>query len=897
MNISRTFRHGAAATLAAALLASGSGLGATAPRDWQPGEEDFLLLQIRVEKYKLLNDVRGYQTPAGACADLADVIQALDLPIRLDKKSRRATGWFFAEDQTFTLDRERNAVQIMNKWSDLDAGEVYDTPEGWCIDLASLSRWTGADFRLDMANATIVIESERPLPFIEAIKRKSRAARLRPETDKFDFSEFPQADMPYKPWRTPAVDTVLRLGFTDSPGGASQQSFRYELNAAGEMFGASYTARLASDTNGRPETFRFRAYRFDPEGGMLGPLNATQVAAGDVEAFSGQLTGGGGVGRGVTISNRPLNRPTRFAETTLRGAMPIGWEAEVYRNGQLLAYQGDRGDGRYEFDVNLIYGMNELEVVLYGPQGQIRHDRSSIPVGTNSLRPGETEYWAMVLEQDRDLIGFFNNPDLLESGWRYGVGVERGLDKRTVLGVSANSLVTEGRRRTYAELNLQRAIGPMLVEMTAAQELGSGRAYHINAIGRLGKVNFQAETLWIDGGFTSSLVDSGVRREHSLRLDSTLHLGKAAMMPLQASFRQMTTDEGQTVNEVLTQASLIMRGISLTGELSYTKTSDGGSIDDGVRVSVLANTQILGMRVRGETRFRLTGEKTGFELARVRVEKNLGPRSDLKFEFVHDRDEGNSTYRLGYVRQFRKFALEAQGTYGSDGAIGAGLTLSFSVGPNPNGGGVRMSNEKLARTGQAGVSVFLDENGDGRRSAGEKPLPDVMVSAGFASATDPTDARGMALVEGLRPYQPVLLSIDESSLPDPYLKPNSKGIVVTPRPGVATRIELGVTPTGEIEGVLYSVSDTPREGVELELVDPRGQVAAKAMTEFDGYFLFDRVSYGRYRLRVSESSAKILGVEPVLADGLMLGKGSDLVRIGTIRLKPEGSQFAGGPAN
>ena len=79
-------------------------------------EDDFLMLQMRVGSYSMPLEIRGYQINDGddVCLDLADVIQSLDLPVRLDKKSRRATGWLFSEDQSFTLDREAGTVQNMN---------------------------------------------------------------------------------------------------------------------------------------------------------------------------------------------------------------------------------------------------------------------------------------------------------------------------------------------------------------------------------------------------------------------------------------------------------------------------------------------------------------------------------------------------------------------------------------------------------------------------------------------------------------------------------------------------------------------------------------------------------------------------------------------------------------
>ena len=101
---------------------------------WQASEDDALLFDVRVGQWRVGDGVRGYQTDNGVCVDLADIIIAFDLPVRLDKKSRRATGWLFEESRTFTLDREASTVQIVNKNQDLAESDVRDVPEGWCVD-------------------------------------------------------------------------------------------------------------------------------------------------------------------------------------------------------------------------------------------------------------------------------------------------------------------------------------------------------------------------------------------------------------------------------------------------------------------------------------------------------------------------------------------------------------------------------------------------------------------------------------------------------------------------------------------------------------------------------------------------------------------------------------------
>lgn len=880
----RLSRQGAVATIAAA-LALFTGGTATAQSGYQPNEEDSLLLQLQVKDYRLANDLRGYQTPGGVCVDLADVIQSLDLPIRLDKKSRRATGWIFAEDQKFTLDRDSNMVQIVNNRRAIQPGELYDTLEGWCIDTRALAGWLGVSLTANLRDSSLVLESDRPLPFIQAIERQSRAARLRPERGRENLDAYPQARQPYAVWRMPSVDVVAQTDYR-ADSGRSRLATRYEIFASSEIARASVDMRLASDQRGAPDSLRVRAYRMDPDGRMLGQLRATQLIVGDVDMLSGNLAGAPGVGRGVFLSNRDLQQSDRFGTTILRGTLPLGWDAELYRNGQLLAFQGSTPDGRYEFEVQLLFGSNELEVVLYGPQGQIRRESQTIPVGHGALEPGKVQYWAGVIERNHDLITFGRPPPSArgDDGWQYAAGVQYGLDRRTVIGANAHSLFIDRRRRNYAELNVQRSFGPMLLNVSAAQELGRGRAYRADLLAKLGRLNVQAQSFFVDGGFTSGLVGENEKSAHSLTFDTLANLGRTPLS-LSGGVRRSTQRNGRQVNEFSARASLLLPRFSFTGFIAHRDTEGAVDPEDGTRVGLLANTRFLGLSARGEASYRLSGPSKGFDSANLTLERALSDRSDLRLEIEHDRRRGLTQFDLAYVRHFRKFAVRAGAQADTRGGLGASLAISFSVGPDPLGGGWRMSSEKLAQRGHAAVAVFLDENGDGRRSAGEQALSGVEVTAGRSGIAAPTDARGHAFVEGLQPYQKVLLSVDESTLPDPFLTPRGQGIVVTPRPGVAAVVELAVAPTGEVEGLLNSAEGTPLAGAKLELVDAAGQVVARTMTEYDGFFLFDRVAYGRYRLQLAADTQAALGVAPDLAASVELGPQKTLERLGTIRLR------------
>ncbi len=853
---------------------------------WHANEDDSLLLELRSGQYRLGEPLRGYQTPTGICVDLADLIQALDLPVRLDKKSRRATGWLFAEDQVFTLDRDARTVQTSNGKAALAPAAIADTPEGWCVDLKALSGWMGVRLRSDLSNLAVIIESDRKLPFLEAIERKNRAARLQaPKLAQFDLASLPQARTPYRAWRMPAVDVQVQGQWTRGTATHTQ----FEALAAGEIAGLSYAARLAGSTGKGLDSLRVRLFRNDPAAGLAGPLKATQVALGDVDTMRSALSAQAAYGRGAFLSNRPLNRPGRFGTTVLSGSLPAGWDAELYRNGDLRAYQADRGDGRYRFDdIELLWGENDFEVVLYGPQGQIKRERSSAPVGIESLPTGQTWYWAGGVDTGRDLIGLgktFADP---HTGWRWGVGVERGIDRRTTIGAEYHSLMLAGQRRHYVEGTLQRAVGPMLLEASGAQQLAAGRAFQAKAIGRLGEIRFDAQTLWVEGAFESELVDAQQRREYGLRLSSTARLG-SWRLPLEAGARHFQTRTGAQVTELSMRAALQFRRTSLTTEVTR-RTTNGAvigrpGVDPGTKLNLIANTAIGTVRLRGMARLAIDGPQRGLENSQIIAETTIGRSTSLRLGYEHDVMARRHEAMLGWVRQFDRFALRTEGRIDNRGRLALGLTLGFSLGPDPVDGGWRISRERLAESGQAAVEVYRDENGDGQRQADEGLVEGVTIEAGFRHSEVPTNRGGRAVIDGLTPYVPVLVSVDTASLPDPLLQPKGQGMVVVPRPGVATRMSLGLAPTGELEALLLGPDGEPREGLVIELVDAAGRVLRQARSDFDGYVLFDAVPYGDYRLRVGAAGAAALGVQADLGTVMRIDRSHPSLRLGRLRLQ------------
>jgi hypothetical protein len=192
--------------------------------------------------------------------------------------------------------------------------------------------------------------------------------------------------------------------------------------------------------------------------------------------------------------------------------------------------------------------------------------------------------------------------------------------------------------------------------------------------------------------------------------------------------------------------------------------------------------------------------------------------------------------------------------------------------------------------------VYRDLNDNGVRDSDEPLEKGALITTGTKQADRPTDARGSVTVAGLSTYAPIAIGVDETSLSDPMLVPKKALQVVVPRPGVPAEVQIGLVGGGDIEGAIVKSGGLGFEGLDLELVDATGKVVATARTDFDGFFLFERVAYGNYTVRVTKDSAAAAKIATDLGVRLSVAPDKSIVRAGAIQVRPLPVLAAAGPS-
>ena len=193
--------------------------------------------------------------------------------MKIDLRRKKASGWAFKEAESDRHRPRRRQVALSATSSEpLAAGTVRETPEGWCVDSAALARWFGIGVK-PMTSGSAADPRIRSQTAGRAGGRAASSAPPRSSRRSSTSRAFRRSGCP--------IACGARRRSTSSSAAASPiapatgvKVDRQRLGLCGRRDRPAVLRRAAVDhrRQGIPNTLRLRAYRSDPDGGLLGPL-------------------------------------------------------------------------------------------------------------------------------------------------------------------------------------------------------------------------------------------------------------------------------------------------------------------------------------------------------------------------------------------------------------------------------------------------------------------------------------------------------------------------------------------------------------------------------------------------------------------------------------------------
>lgn len=878
-------------------------------------ENNLLILEPEIDNIRG-DYIEVYQHESGYYLPLGYLMDMLELGIGVNPETMEASGFFINEDNTFYLNGKTNEAIIKGEKISFPAGLVVANPFEIYVDAQLLAKLLPLDFEVNMTELALSIFPREELPLQAKLKRGQKWAKIAmwKKHNEGGKEKTPMVYTPYKAVSVPTADVRLGSSYSSDSGSTRTQA---SVVASGDLgyLNTETFALSQIDEEDNYTTLRFKAGRTDPEGKLLGPLEAKEAYVGDVQSYPMPLVSSSQLGRGAKISNRELLRPDQFDETDFYGDAQPGWEVELYQNNVLIDFQLVGDDGRYSFtNVPISYGDNTFRIVQYGPQGQKQEEVREFNIDDQMPKPGKVHYAVSVNEQRKGLMDFTESETAQPTNEGLAaIGMaEYGINEKLAIGtgfahVPVQELGGNVAEYDFASANLRTSILGLRSTIDTAYDVSNGGwAAGVTSLARYGLTNIRAEQRYYEEFDSAENLRSFLR---PLTMEEILD----GETDRQIESRQQTRSDF-TIGRPFSLPFL--GNVSTSGNVLY-ETFEAGETDFSLSGRVSKN--YLGSNFAAGLRYRtLDSQELGDEdsvdgtlSVRHNFSKDLLFRTALRYQMVPDLEPSAVSLSLqkqwtedvnsrleyteslsdegirrlaGYLNwDFDKFYLSPRVAVDEDAEYLVGLELQFSLGMDDRTRNWHMTSERQATSGSVSARVFMDENADGVMNEGEKPLEGVTLN----NKRQTTDESGVAFIPRVRAHHPSKVRVDKGSVASFGATPKEAAYAVVTHPGVTTQLEYPVVPTLEVEGHAYLEENGEQleyPGLLLELVNSDGEVVRQMRTEFDGYYYLEDVYPGVYTLRVAEKEieGKNLVVQPHTIDTAAL------------RNKGEYEGFAGG---
>ncbi|USG59744.1 carboxypeptidase-like regulatory domain-containing protein [Sneathiella marina] len=845
-------------------------IGSSLP-DWsERSDEELFVMTVVQDRHVLSPGVVVYYDGTDLLLPLGEMAKVLEFSISVDPSTGTAQGWYFNSDHQFALDMRNNLVTVAGVEHKYDPAKVERHGSDIYIAASEWEQWFGILLTAEFQQQEIEIETSQPLPYeirAEQEKRRSGISRYTDDGEEITYTEPPND---FFEW--PFVDVSI-FGSNSKSGSNEYSQVNQTATIAGVIgeLDAEATMYRQKD-NSRPD-IRARVGRKSVAGDLLGPLNAHEYALGDIATPSIPLISDNVAGRGVLVSSYGLNELNQTNQITLRGNLAAGWEVELFRNEELLGFQTGQsvGGGRYEFqDVPTLFGLNVFRLVFYGPQGQMREQTEEYFVTTALSKPGETAFRLAVNQAETDLFSFEEtgyNESVDAGKERVVFQMEHGLTDIVSVRGSFVSLHLDGERHDYVSTGVRTSLLGSLVNLDLGLDQSGGFAVGGTVQTSINSWSVTAEQNWFEDFVSEKSEDLSINgeavfSETVLRLfGSVPGFGSSKRLPVSTRVSYQIGENGAWLTDLDGRISYYAYPLNFALESNNWIRSDGVSYSD---LSLIGSTSGE-VRLRGIVNF-TPSEDRFFNYSSLYADWSFAQNSGLTGGVQYSNNETNTVlFSTGLYHNFEHFNLGTSFNMDTERNYGMSLSLSFSLGHDPMNDRIEMRGDQFARNSAIGAKVFLDKNNDGQFNLGDEPIENVGFSGGAVPDTVKTSKDGSAFIPGIAPYRRVNIEVNEKTLEDPSWLPADPPKHLYLRPGLTTDLYFPVVETGDVDGwvLIKGTEAKPASGIQLLIVNEKGDTVAQVESAFDGYYYAGDVPYGNYSIIVDPEQLEKLGYEMV----------------------------------
>ena len=743
--------------------------------------------QYQASKVELEEIVVSFEVPKAVGSDifvmydgttvylpLVKIFTLLDIHIQADFNAKTIEGFYLRKDNQFNFDLQKNHVNVFGEEKPYLASNYYFGDNDLYIKIDEFNNLFNLNADFDFTLLRVFLRLDENFPVYQKLKRKIAREKLqKEETALKDVIDIPSRRQYLG---AGSADWVL----STNPVGARNKHY-YNLRFGSMALGGDLYVNTGGSF-GEDDSKMFDTDQLDYKWHYA--FNQNNYIS---QAEIGDVASGGALSRtlsGVMITNRPQVRRKFFQSITISDFIGPNWEVELYIDNKLADYVMTKADGMYEFSTDIYYGSSNIELRMYGPNGEYQTKDHIVRVPFSLIPKDEFEY-AIATGS-----GYENNETkrFIATNALYGVtsNITVGLSSEIPMATSEESKPLYGLDATYqiiGNMTFNTAVIPSYVNRA---QLNYSLPSIINL--NLGFSKFSVNKI---KNPLNSLYNINLAVSSPLKI-----LGQNVGVRYNVSHDKYDFSSTTNMNYGF---NISANPIYLTYIGQYKINSSQFFSDKSMSSQFLFSTSMI-KYIRPQFRADFNHSSGNLEKYGVFFAKRIFRTSQVTFSYEHNNISKSNSFMLSFnfLKSFADFTSRF---------IRNGKSTSYN---QLQKGSVRYDSQNKAfhfdrknaiGYGAAVVKPFLDDNYNGVMDNDEEYLDGLRAKIKGARVNVTGDnSQRKYFYNNLRPYEEYTVQIDQYSLDNPMLKPTHENYKVKINPNVVTSIKVPIVTASEISG-------------------------------------------------------------------------------------------------
>jgi hypothetical protein len=748
---------------------------------------------------------------------VVEVFGYLDINIGPDPDRTRLQGFVFTKDDKYELRPTESKAIIKGADFPLDRTEfMFDNGELY-LRIDQFKRLFGLDMTFDFSMLRILLPLSESFPAWQKLKRKQAREKLTKQVAS--LKDIKNVDR-RREWFSGGVADWTLSSNPIGGGGHYLDLALGSMVAGGDL---TLSGSGSSSSGFQSDQFNYRwHYSFDEN-----PfISQTEL---------GTINPGGSLSRslrGALITNTPQVQRQYFQTIKLEGQLEEGWEVELFVDGRLLGFAEADATGKYQFDVDIVYGSSDITLKMYGPNGEIRTEERHLRVPYNLIPKNNLEY-SVAIGQDASAdttrnyaqsTTYYGVLNSLTIGVGADLPIKSDIDEKPLLSTEATLQVAGSiiANAAYSP-DYQMQFGANYAMPNFINTNLTYTKYEVNPFRNPGN---QKQSI---SGSMSLPIKIGERY---------LGIRYNASYDSYSDFSALSMNYGATASFLRIYANYIGR---------YKRTIYPNRSAKSMLSQMLVSTDLLSW-LRPQFRIDYDHDVNQFSRFGVYLTRRVFKTGQLSLSYEHSPLYGSNMVMLNFNFFNSAATFSTRAAY-SNKDISMNQMQRGSVRYDRAANKVRLDRRNGIGYGSAVVRPFVDLNNDGVPNKGEEFLLGMKAKI-QGTGGRPVPRGNVFYYENLRPYDSYTISIDPTSLDNPMLKPAYENYKVSVNPNVVTSVNVPVVMAADISGVIER--ETPGGnvgigGIRLKLLNVGKDVSFDIVSFSSGQYYYLGLIPGHYR--------------------------------------------------